>query len=433
MARVVLQPLSRVEGHGRVELVVHDGRLQQVRLELTESPRLFEKIAVGRSALEVPDLVCRICAICSAVHKLAALTAIERALAIAVPPAAAIIRELLLLGGHIQSHALHLFCLILPDFASCASVFELVGKGEPLAVAGLELKAFGNRLQEVAGGRLIHPVNPIPGGVAHRPSADALTELQSVCAAWLDRWPRLSDNFTGAARYPLARPVVGNPLATGATDCLALHGDRLFLSGNAAFPVVDYAELLGEQSVAYSRARQAVGSHGPFLVGALARQRLCRATQKPSPNVVGEAGIHDNNTAQLVEIGWALRRVSELLAELRSLPGNAPLATSPVLRQAGVGTAAFEAPRGLLIHHYVVDDWGQVAMADIVTPTAINQLVMEQQLFADLVGIDDEAELRSRAERIVRAYDPCISCAVHVLRDERPVARDERRETRSAR
>lgn len=416
MARVVLQPLTRVEGHGRVELVVHDGRLQEVRLALTESPRLFEKIVVGRSALEVPDLVCRICAICSAVHKLAALTAIERAMAVAVPPAAVLIRELLLLGGHIQSHTLHLFCLILPDFSGCASVLELVRQGEPLAAAGLELKAFGNRLQEVAGGRVIHPVNPIPGGVAHRPSADALTELQAACDDWLARWPRLCKNFAGAARYPLARPVIGLPLATGAGGHLALHGDRLDLAGNASYSAGDYAELLGERSVAYSRARQAAGGPGPFLVGALARLRLSRAAPDSLPEIAEDAGIHANNNAQLAEIGWALRRVSELLAELRSLPGDAPLAVRPVPCQAGVGTAAFEAPRGLLIHHYVVDDWGQVAMADIVTPTAINHLAMEQQLFADLVGVDDETELRNRAERIVRAYDPCISCAVHLIK-----------------
>jgi len=171
MAKVVLQPLTRVEGHGRVELYLDEGRLQAVRLALVESPRLFEKLVVGRAAVEVPDLVCRICAICSAVHKLAALTALEQAMAIEVPPQARQVRELLLLGGHLQSHALHLFCLILPDFTGRASLLELLRENDELARAGLELKAFGNRLQEVAGGRVIHPVNPVLGGVMRAPSA----------------------------------------------------------------------------------------------------------------------------------------------------------------------------------------------------------------------------------------------------------------------
>lgn len=426
MARVVLQPLTRVEGHGQVELILHEGRLQQVRLALTEAPRLFEQLVLGRSAAEIPDLVCRICAICSAVHKLAALTAIESALAIDIPPAARLVRELLLLGGHLQSHALHLFCLILPDFTNQPSVLELVRRGDPLAAAGLELKAFGNRLQELAGGRVIHPVNAILGGVAYLPAQGELPALQRTCESWLARWPQLASEFAAAARYPRAGPVAGTLLATGADNRFALSGDRLFLPGAGSFPVADYAELLGERSVAYSRARQSRSERGPFLVGALARQRLWgERSGRPEEGEQG-AGIHDNNTAQLAEIGWTLARVRDLLEELQGLPANVPLSTPPGPPRPGVGTAAFEAPRGLLIHHYVVDDWGQVAVADIVTPTAINQLAMERQLFADLAGIDDEAVLRSNAERIVRAYDPCISCAVHIIRDERREARNER-------
>lgn len=415
MTRVVLQPLSRVEGHGRVELILHEGCLQQVRVALTESPRLFEALVVGRSAVEVPDLVCRICAICSAVHKLAALTAIERALAIDVPPAAQWVRELLLLGGHIQSHALHLFCLILPDFTGQPSVLELVRRGDPLAVAGLELKAFGNRLQELAGGRVIHPVNAVLGGVAQLPPRDDLAALQRGCDDWRTRWPRLSADFAAVARYPRARPPVGTLLATGADDRFALAGERLFASGASSVPVAEYAELLAERPVPYSRAKQSSGAAGPFLVGALARGQLWRERSGREPVAVSAAGVHGNNAAQVEEIGWALERAGDLLAELVRLPEHASLASRPGPPRAGAGTAAFEAPRGLLIHHYVVDDWGQVAVADIVTPTAINQLAMERQLYEDLADIDDETELRSSAERIVRAYDPCISCAVHLM------------------
>jgi coenzyme F420-reducing hydrogenase alpha subunit len=412
---VVLQPLTRVEGHGRVELILHEGHLHQVRLALTESPRLFEKLVIGRSATEIPDLVCRICAICSAVHKLAALTAIERALAIEIPPAARLIRELLLLGGHLQSHALHLFCLILPDFTVQASIFDLVRQGDPLAIAGLELKAFGNRVQELAGGRVIHPVNAVLGGVVGRPADPALSELQRGCDDWLNRWPRLAAEFAETARYPQAAPVIGTPLATGGTNRFTLSGEALYLKDGGELPVEDYVDLLEERAAPHSRARQSAGSRGPFLVGALARQRLWQERSGGESTEPPSSGIHDNNTAQLAEIGWTLARMHALLAEVRSLAANPSLTTRPGALGPGVGTAAFEAPRGLLIHHYVIDDWGQVAVADIVTPTAINQLTMERQLFADLAHVDDEAELRSRAERIVRAYDPCISCAVHVI------------------
>lgn len=415
MPRIVLQPLTRVEGHGRIELLQQDGRLQQVRVALIESPRLFEKLVVGRSVAEVPDLICRICAICSAVHKVAALTALERALGIEIPPAALMVRELLLLGGHIQSHALHLFCLILPDFTDQSSVVELVRQGEPLAESGLALKSFGNRLQETAGGRVIHPVNAVLGGVVRNPPAADLAGLQCACDDWLARWPRLAADFAGAARYPRAKPVIGAALATGGAGRFALTGEQLRIAGAAPITLAGYGDLLGERVVPYSRARQSLGHRAPFLVGALARQQLHAGGDGQTAVPESAAGIHDNNSAQLAEIGWALARAGELLSELQRLPENTPLATSSAARRGGVGTAAFEAPRGLLIHHYVVDDWGQVAVADIVTPTAINQLAMERQLLEDLAEIDDEAELRRRAERIVRAYDPCISCAVHLI------------------
>lgn len=415
MSRIVLQPLTRVEGHGRVELLLQDGRLQQARVALIESPRLFEKLVIGRSVAEVPDLICRICAICSAVHKVTALTALERALGIEVPPAALMVRELLLLGGHIQSHALHLFCLILPDFTDQPGVLELVRQGDPLAESGLALKAFGNRLQENTGGRVIHPVNAVLGGVVRSPPAADLAGLQSACDDWLARWPRLAADFAGTARYPRARPVVGTALATGGNGRFALTGEQLHLAGTAPVPLAGYAGLLGERIVPYSRARQSLGRRAPFLVGALARRRLHAGEDGQRAAPESAAGIHDNNQAQLEEIGWALERVGELLAELQRLPEDTPLAATAAARRGGVGTAAFEAPRGLLIHHYVVDDWGQVAVADIVTPTAINQLVMERQLLEDLGEVDDETELRRSAERIVRAYDPCISCAVHLI------------------
>ncbi|TLM65190.1 MAG: Ni/Fe hydrogenase subunit alpha [Deltaproteobacteria bacterium] len=415
MTRLVMQPLRRVEGHGRVELILRDGQLREVRLALTESPRLFERLVVGRSALEIPDLVCRICAICSAVHRLAALEAIERALAVEIPPAARLVRELLLLGGHLQSHALHLFCLILPDFSGVASVFDLVRRGDPLAVGGLELKAFGNRVQELAGGRVIHPVNAVPGGVVRLPSGEALAGLRQDCDVWLERWPRLSADFIGTARYPASGTLTGTVLAVGGAERFALQGDTLYVGGGDPVPAGGYAELLAEQPVPYSRARQSAGDRGPFLVGALARRQLWAARSGGGAVLEGAGGIHDNNTAQLAEIGWTLERIAAVAAELQAQRPGAPLQIPPGSPRAGVGTAAFEAPRGLLVHHYVVDDWGQVAVADIATPTAINQRTMERQLLADLAGIDDETELRGRAARVVRAFDPCISCAVHVI------------------
>lgn len=415
MTRLIVDPLTRVEGHGRVELLLKEGRLDKVQVRLLESPRLFEALAVGRSYDEVPDLICRICAICSAVHKLTSLRALEQAMGVAVPPLAAVLRELLLLGGHVQSHALHLFCLVLPDLRGTPDVIALLRRKEPLAVAGLELKAFGNRIQEVVGGRVIHPVNPVFGGVVFRPHRDAIAGLAAEALRWQGDWPGLATAYLAAGDYPAAAPLLGNAIAVGDGESFGLAGERIWHAEVDPVAVTDYARLLGERARTDSHAKDAAGAAGPFLAGALARLRLAAQRGVTVGPLAQGRGIHDNNAAQLTEVGWALERIGQLLEILAKAPADEPLRAPRRAVQGGRGTAAMEAPRGLLVHHYVVDEWGTVVAADVVTPTAINQRVMAAQIMADLAGVGDQEQLKSDTERIVRAYDPCISCAVHLL------------------
>jgi sulfhydrogenase subunit alpha len=417
MTRLVVDPLTRVEGHGRVELLLKEGRLHEVTVRLLESPRLFESLVVGRHYDEVPDLVCRICAICSAAHKLTSLQALENIMAIRIPPLAAALRELLLLGGHLQSHALHLFCLILPDLCGTPDLLVLLQRKDPLAEAGIKLKAFGNRIQEIAGGRVVHPVNPVFGGVAYNPDKHLIDSLSEELLHWQACWPDLCHQFLRLNNYPAAGPVIGNALATGLQEAFALSGESLCYGEGQVFSS-DYAKLLGERSRVDSHAKDSSGEAGPFLTGALARARLA-ADRKLRFDMPAESfGIHGNNVAQASEIGWTLLRIGQLLETLRQANRTEPLRATLKQANGGVGTAATEAPRGLLIHHYVVDEWGKVVAADIVTPTAINQRVMASQIMADLADEQDHDQLCKVAERIVRAYDPCISCAVHLLRVE---------------
>jgi coenzyme F420-reducing hydrogenase alpha subunit len=415
MTRLIVDPLTRVEGHGRVELLLKDGRLDDVKVRLLDAPRLFEALVVGRSYAEVPDVVCRICAICSAVHKLTSLQALENAMAITVPSLAATIRELLLLGGHIQSHALHLFCLILPDLRGTPDIVELLRHNDPLAKAGLDMKAFGNRIQKITGGRLIYPVNPVFGGVAYRPGKSDIETLAVDLRRWQHDWPDLADGFLQFGNYPDACPAIGNAIAAGSGGPFSLTGDRLWFEKDGAVPVADYALLLGERARPDSHAMDAAGDSGPFLTGALARARLVAGRGLPVDLPLAGLGIHGNNIAQVREIDWALQRVGHLLEILLDDDYTAPLQTAPAQIGGGIGTAVTEAPRGLLVHHYVVDEWGTVVSADVVTPTSINQRVMAAQIMADLADEQNHAHLMAGAERIVRAYDPCISCAVHLV------------------
>ena len=415
MTRLIVDPLTRVEGHGRVELILKDGRLDDVKVRLLESPRLFESLVVGRRYEEVPDLVCRICSICSAAHKLTSLRALETVMEIEIPPLAATLRELLLLGGHIQSHALHLFCLILPDLRGTPDILELLRQKDPVAQAGIALKAFGNRIQTIAGGRVVHPINPVFGGVTYLPGKLEINSLTEELLFWQRDWPDLSRQFLQFDNYPQASMAIGNAIATGRQQPFTLTGDVIRSEKGNSISADDYARLLGERPRTDSHAKDSAGETGPFLTGAIARSRL--AFEKPLrfDLPADRLGIHGNNLAQVREIEQALQRVAQLLETLSGADRSEPLRTVLKKTQGGIGTAATEAPRGLLIHHYVVDEWGTVVAADIVTPTAINQRVIAAQIMADLANEEDHDKLRNVTERIVRAYDPCISCAVHLV------------------
>lgn len=417
MAKLTIAPLTRLEGHGEVELILQQGRLAEVRVCLTESPRLFESIVSGHRFDEVPDLVCRICAICSAVHKLTAISALEQAMNVRVPHAAEVVRELLLLGGHLQSHALHLFLLVLPDFYGEESIVPLLKKKHPLAIAGLSLKAFGNLLQETMGGRVIHPVNPVFGGVKHRPRSKQLAELIDQAEQWRQRWPALSSEFIAKASYPKASKICGTPLTVSQQNGVSLSGAYLQSGTDSFIPVEGYSSLLNEHKLSYSHAKVSGDSDRSFLTGALSRQLLLQDEHQPANDLRQEQGIHANNTAQVYEISWILDRVILLLEELKNCLPSEPLVADFTFPRAGTGTSAMEAPRGLLIHHYVVDEWGLVVSADIVTPTAINQKAMAEQIMVDLGDERNHQKLRTASERIIRSYDPCISCAVHILEE----------------
>ena len=194
-----------------------------------------------------------------------------------------------------------------------------------------------------------------------------------------------------------------------------MSGDRLWTERGGVAPAADYRRILNEKPDACSYAKSSCGADGPFLTGALARALLAERRGSGEVPVPQQPGIYANNLAQVCEIGWALERACELTETLLDAPPGATLLAPVEQPRGGVGTAVKEAPRGLLVHQYLLDEWGHVAAADVVTPTAINQQAIRQQILADLGGEKDVAQIRHGAEQIVRTFDPCISCAVHLL------------------
>jgi coenzyme F420-reducing hydrogenase alpha subunit len=423
MASVIeVKPLTRVEGHGAVRVYMDGNHVERVELALVESPRLFEGLLLGKHFIEVPDIICRICSLCSTIHRVTALQAVEKALNVRVSEETDLYRRLIVLGGHIQSHALHLFCLALPDYFNANGFADLALQEPELLKMGLKIKAVGNDIQETIGGRLIHPVNVKIGGMGKRPRHNELLRLQSGLASILEDTVRTVDLFSS---FAIPGPPLPPPVYMGVKEenVPALFGNNLHTSTGTFIKGQDYRIFLKESISNYSNGKFSMFGNEEVTVGALSRLNLGmpltnRAGEKFAENKnIVNSGIWHNSLSQALELVFAVETAAEIVCSLLEA-GQEPAPTVSVPPDQVEGTATTEAPRGVLIHSYRFDRQGYCTGADVVTPTAINQIAMERDLLVLARKMEGagEAEMKRILEILVRAYDPCISCAVHVVR-----------------
>ncbi len=420
--------LARVEGHGGITVELDGAQVGDVRFDVFEGPRLLEGLLRGRRYDEVAPFVSRICAICSAAHLLTSLKATEAAFGIRPSARTELLRELLFRGESIESHALHVFLLALPDYLGYPSATFMAAEHAEAVRLGLRLKALGNQVQEALGGRAIHLVNPVPGGFASPPAEPALIALRDALRKGVEDVNAALDLLTWLPPLEVCRAettyaALEAPDGTGyyAGDVVVIRGP----GGERRIPAADYRRLTSERTVPHSYARHSSFDGAPFMVGALARLALRRpALPARAVAALGRIGLDlpsddplDNNRAQVVELAmdvdWTLAAVERLLDE-----GPRTEPPPPVRPRAGTGTAITEAPRGLLVHSYTYDENGVVTAADVITPTAINAASLERHLRISVEQAEDRetAPLKRRLEMLARAYDPCISCSVHVVR-----------------
>ena len=421
--------LGRVEGHGGIFVKVVDQTVSEVNMDIHEGSRYYEALLVGKHFLEVQGIITRVCAICSANHTVTALQALEAALGIPQSPRVHCLRGLMLQGAAIESHALHVFALALPDFLGFDSVMSMAGKYPAEVAAALRLKQLGNKVQALIGGRAVHPINTLVGGFGKVPAHRDLAELRGELAAGIDVALKFVEL---AATIPVpdfaARPTVFVALRPY-DDRYRFRGDSICTSTGEEVPVAKYQDIVREFTVEHSHAKHAaLASGATYQVGALARLALwgdrLEGRARDAFRVLMPNGVADNilynNWAQLVEIVFGLEAAVEACDELLGMDEVASEQAEYKVR-AGRGVSATEVPRGTLFHEYEIDDEGLVVAANVITPTAQNLANTErdlrhatERLLAD-GGVTD-AQLRLNLEMIARAYDPCISCSVHVVR-----------------
>ncbi|MBA3997314.1 MAG: Ni/Fe hydrogenase subunit alpha [Candidatus Accumulibacter sp.] len=455
LRRVAIDPVSRVEGHGKVTILLDErNKVQQVRLHIVEF-RGFERFIQGRPYWEVPVMVQRLCGICPVSHHLAASKALDQIVgAHRLTPTAEKMRRLMHYGQILQSHALHFFHLCSPDllfgFDSEVGRRNIVGVAEKYpetAKKGVLLRKFGQEVIRVTAGKRVHGTGSIPGGVNKAlgvAERDALLADIYRIVAWSRDAVRMAKelhtsnpalyNSFGIFRSNMLSLVGSDDKGAGALDFY--HGSLRARDegGGILFDKVDYRrydDYIEEEVKSWSYMKfpylKALGKeHGWYKVGPLARVQNCEripsafaeAERREFVDYAGGTPMHAPlayHWTRMIELLHAAETIKELLHDDDLLGGE--LVVQGERRFEGVGV--IEAPRGTLFHHYRVDEDDLVTMCNLIVSTTHNNQAMNEAVRhvarRYLHGREITEGLLNHIEVAIRAFDPCLSCATHAL------------------
>ncbi|MDR3686082.1 MAG: Ni/Fe hydrogenase subunit alpha [Coriobacteriia bacterium] len=420
MSTLTVEHVARIEGHGTISVEVDNGAVGEIRMDIVEPTRFFESMVVGRRFDEAPLITSRICGICSPNHAVTSLKALEAAMGIEISERTRLLRTLLVHGSFLQNHATHLYVLAAPDYVGLPNFIPLAESHPEVVARALSIKKLGNDLTTAVGGRPVHPITAVVGGFTAEPSRadlEALAERLRSVAKDVAETVGLFSTFD-VPKFDTA----GEMLALKAEGEYAVYdGDVCALDAGWCRPVGEYLDFVSEHVVGHSNAKHSTIDGRTFMVGALARVNLNWDQLMPTARIVAsKAGLRPiskntfaNNLCQAIELVDAAERCAMLCQRLLDETGSSKPVGYKI--KAGAGTSATEAPRGTLYHTLAIDDDGFVTAGNVITPTAQNlaNLEADMRAFAPTVVDLPEEQFVLRIEQLVRAYDPCLSCAVH--------------------
>jgi NAD-reducing hydrogenase large subunit len=450
MPKIAIEPVSRIEGHGKISLFTNDaGDIVDARFQVTQI-RGVEHFAVGRLFTEMPELTSRICGICPVSHQLASAKACDQILAIAVPETAVRLRRLLNLGQLIQSHALSYFFLAAPDLLlgmehppETRHFFALAQTNPEFTGDGIRLRQFGQTIIERLAGRRIHPHWVVPGGVL-TPLADTtrnelLRQIPAVrdiatrhLASLGDHLGRHADSIESFANFPSLFLALANEQGTlehydGSLRIIDAHGTTLENRTHQH----EYTEIIDERSEPWTFLKfpyyVPMGyPDGMYRVGPLARINSVGQCGTPLADralaqlrAAGQGPMHAwfySHFARLIEMMFALEMVEQLLQDSVILDPRVR-ARAGVNRPEGVGI--IEAPRGTVLHHYRVNGDGIMEWMRLIVATGHNNLAMNQGVLQVARRVLQNGALTegscNRIEAVIRTFDPCLSCSTHAV------------------
>lgn len=423
--KVEIKHIAKIEGHGSFLGEVMKGDVRKAQFIVSEGARLLEGILRGRDYLEVSQISARICGVCPVVHTLTSLKAIENALNVKISKDDENLRKLLMLAQWINSHSLHLFFFCLGDFFGTSDDLKLIKKYPKLTQKALAIREFGNQIIEIVGGRSIHPLTPTIGGFLRYPKESQLEDLYKKANKILLDSVELALIFA-KIKYPLLKKQTNFVSLINSGEYAVYNGDIKWFGAKGSKEIVfsEFMKQIQEFQVDYNQ--QTKRSHFadfPFMVGALARFNNNRTKLNPkAKQLLSKTKIqfpqHNpfyNVLAQAIEIVHCVEQSKKLLKNILKKKLIDNFKKSDYKIKAGLGYGAIEAPRGTLFYFYELDKGGVVKNCNIIAPTAQNLANLEDDLkvwLPDLERLSDK-ERERKIKMLVRAYDPCLTCATH--------------------
>jgi NAD-reducing hydrogenase large subunit len=445
---ITIDPVTRLEGHGKITIQLNgQGEVENAHFHVTQV-RGFERFSEGRPFYEMPTLMARICGICPVSHLIASAKACEAIMSVRIPHTAAQLRRMLNLAQMVQSHALSFFYLASPDLLlgmeadpKVRNILGLAAAKPELGRAGIGLRRFGQSIIELLGDKRIHPGWVVPGGVTEPLSSEKrdkilamIPEAYAGIAMALDAYKQIADQFKPEmevfANFPSNyMSLIGEEEAIEFTDGALRLIDSTGALIEDGITATRFTEVIGEAVENYSYTKFAYYKplgypDGSYRVGPLARLNIVKSmgTTKAEKEFAEfkqlaagpvSSSFHYHH-ARLVEMLYGIEKIEEILSDSRILDKHVR-ATAGVNRLEGAGQA--EAPRGVLHHHYKVDENGKIVWANLVIATGQNNNAMNR-------GVEQAARhyvkngkftdgMLNRVEAVIRTFDPCLSCSTH--------------------
>jgi coenzyme F420-reducing hydrogenase alpha subunit len=421
--KVNVHHITRVEGHGNIVVDVRNGTLEQCDLQIVETPRFFEAMLRGRPYSQASHITSRICGICAIGHATASLRATETALQVKLSEQTVLLRKLAFHGEMLDSHILHAYMLIAPDFLNVGSVIPLAASHPEVVKRALRMKKFSGDLCQAIVGRHTHPIAMTVGGFTHFPKVQELIALRERAEALLADVDATVELF-GTLPWPTFERET-EYVALVQPDEYGFIDGEIGSTDGYTLPISEYRKVTNEHLNPHSTAKHAAYNRESYMVGALARFNLKHDQLHPRAQAAAEhLGLkpvcyrpYMNSAAQVVEIVHCMDDVIRLLDLLieRGIEWENP---APVtIRPGARGAGGCDVPRGTLFHEYQINEEGLIQEANCIIPTGQNLGNIERDMRAMVPTLLTETEdfIRLRMEMLVRAYDPCISCSTHFL------------------